>query len=153
MTTFYIEQFGCRATQADAAAIERQLRDRGFAAASDSEGTRAEPSDTGDSDWMLRAAGAGGIGGAAGRFVGGGKFTQAGDSVAGGCNGWRSGGGIGERFCAGERAGRREIVVAARAGEDFDREYFRAGDFAGGSGDWGRGKSHAAGGEDTGRMQ
>src|SRR6267378_4235202 len=33
MTTFYIEQFGCRATQADAAAIERQLRDRGFAAA------------------------------------------------------------------------------------------------------------------------
>src|SRR6266481_7189657 len=34
MTTFYIEQFGCRATQADAAAIERQLRDRGFVAAS-----------------------------------------------------------------------------------------------------------------------
>jgi threonylcarbamoyladenosine tRNA methylthiotransferase MtaB len=37
MTTFYIEQFGCRATQADAAAIERQLRDRGFAAAAGSE--------------------------------------------------------------------------------------------------------------------
>ena len=36
MTTFYIEQFGCRATQADAAAIERQLRDRGFAAANGS---------------------------------------------------------------------------------------------------------------------
>jgi threonylcarbamoyladenosine tRNA methylthiotransferase MtaB len=36
MTTFYIEQFGCRATQADAAAIERQLRDRGFAAAGES---------------------------------------------------------------------------------------------------------------------
>jgi len=36
MTTFYIEQFGCRATQADAAAIERQLRERGFAAASGS---------------------------------------------------------------------------------------------------------------------
>ncbi len=36
MTTFYIEQFGCRATQADAAAIERQLRDRGFAAARES---------------------------------------------------------------------------------------------------------------------
>src|ERR1700730_18148930 len=36
MTTFYIEQFGCRATQADAAAIERQLRERGFAAASES---------------------------------------------------------------------------------------------------------------------
>jgi threonylcarbamoyladenosine tRNA methylthiotransferase MtaB len=36
MTTFYIEQFGCRATQADAAAIERQLRDRGFAAVSES---------------------------------------------------------------------------------------------------------------------
>ena len=36
MTTFYIEQFGCRATQADAAAIERQLRDRGCLAASDS---------------------------------------------------------------------------------------------------------------------
>jgi len=29
MSTFYIEQFGCRATQADGAAIERQLRDRG----------------------------------------------------------------------------------------------------------------------------
>jgi len=29
MTTFHIEQFGCRATQADAAAIERQLRERG----------------------------------------------------------------------------------------------------------------------------
>jgi threonylcarbamoyladenosine tRNA methylthiotransferase MtaB len=36
MRTFYIEQFGCRATQADAAAIERQLRERGFAAASES---------------------------------------------------------------------------------------------------------------------
>src|SRR5258707_6857277 len=29
MPTFHIEQFGCRATQADGAAIERQLRDRG----------------------------------------------------------------------------------------------------------------------------
>jgi threonylcarbamoyladenosine tRNA methylthiotransferase MtaB len=36
MTTFYIEQFGCRATQADAAAIERQLRDRGYAPGTDS---------------------------------------------------------------------------------------------------------------------
>ncbi len=36
MTTFYIEQFGCRATQADGAAIERQLRDRGYLAASNS---------------------------------------------------------------------------------------------------------------------
>jgi threonylcarbamoyladenosine tRNA methylthiotransferase MtaB len=36
MTTFYIEQFGCRATQADGAAIERQLRDRGCAATTDS---------------------------------------------------------------------------------------------------------------------
>ena len=34
-TTFYIEQFGCRATQADAAAIERQLLDRGCTAAPD----------------------------------------------------------------------------------------------------------------------
>jgi threonylcarbamoyladenosine tRNA methylthiotransferase MtaB len=33
MSTFFIEQFGCRATQADAAAIERQLRSRGFDAA------------------------------------------------------------------------------------------------------------------------
>jgi threonylcarbamoyladenosine tRNA methylthiotransferase MtaB len=33
MTTFYIEQFGCRATQADGAALERQLRDRGCLAA------------------------------------------------------------------------------------------------------------------------
>lgn len=31
MATFFIEQFGCRATQADAAAIERQLRARGYA--------------------------------------------------------------------------------------------------------------------------
>jgi threonylcarbamoyladenosine tRNA methylthiotransferase MtaB len=36
MTTFYIEQFGCRATQADGAAIERQLRDRGCQATTDS---------------------------------------------------------------------------------------------------------------------
>jgi threonylcarbamoyladenosine tRNA methylthiotransferase MtaB len=35
MATFFIEQFGCRATQADAAAIERQLLDRGYAASSD----------------------------------------------------------------------------------------------------------------------
>ena len=36
MSTFFIEQFGCRATQADGAAIERQLRDRGFSLAADS---------------------------------------------------------------------------------------------------------------------
>src|SRR3974390_1537431 len=36
MTPSYIEQFGCRATQADGAAIERQLRERGFAAAAQS---------------------------------------------------------------------------------------------------------------------
>jgi threonylcarbamoyladenosine tRNA methylthiotransferase MtaB len=30
MATFFIEQFGCRATQADAAALERQLLDRGY---------------------------------------------------------------------------------------------------------------------------
>jgi threonylcarbamoyladenosine tRNA methylthiotransferase MtaB len=35
MTTFFIEQFGCRATQADAAAIERQLRERGYSATRD----------------------------------------------------------------------------------------------------------------------
>jgi threonylcarbamoyladenosine tRNA methylthiotransferase MtaB len=35
MATFFIEQFGCRATQADAAAIENQLRSRGFCAAGD----------------------------------------------------------------------------------------------------------------------
>ena len=35
MSTFYIEQFGCRATQADGAAIERQLRDRGLSLAAD----------------------------------------------------------------------------------------------------------------------
>src|SRR6266478_3371717 len=34
MPTFYIEQFGCRATQADGAAIERQLFDRGCTLAS-----------------------------------------------------------------------------------------------------------------------
>lgn len=35
MATFYIEQFGCRATQADAAAIERQLLDRGYLASAE----------------------------------------------------------------------------------------------------------------------
>jgi threonylcarbamoyladenosine tRNA methylthiotransferase MtaB len=35
MTTFYIEQFGCRATQADGAAIERQLLEQGCSASSD----------------------------------------------------------------------------------------------------------------------
>src|SRR5467141_3175093 len=35
MSTFFIEQFGCRATQADAAAIERQLLARGYAASPD----------------------------------------------------------------------------------------------------------------------
>jgi threonylcarbamoyladenosine tRNA methylthiotransferase MtaB len=34
--TFYIEQFGCRATQADGAAIEWQLRERGLTCADDS---------------------------------------------------------------------------------------------------------------------
>jgi len=34
VSTFYIEQFGCRATQADGAAIERQLRGRGMHVAS-----------------------------------------------------------------------------------------------------------------------
>jgi len=35
MPTFYIEQFGCRATQADGAAIERQLREQGCDLAGD----------------------------------------------------------------------------------------------------------------------
>jgi threonylcarbamoyladenosine tRNA methylthiotransferase MtaB len=35
MTTFYIEHFGCRATQADGAALERQLLDRGCKSASE----------------------------------------------------------------------------------------------------------------------
>jgi threonylcarbamoyladenosine tRNA methylthiotransferase MtaB len=34
--TFYVEQFGCRATQADGAAIERQLRERGFTCSGES---------------------------------------------------------------------------------------------------------------------
>ncbi len=33
MTTYFVENFGCRATQADGAAIERQLLDRGLARA------------------------------------------------------------------------------------------------------------------------
>jgi threonylcarbamoyladenosine tRNA methylthiotransferase MtaB len=37
MATFYIEQFGCRATQADAAGIERQLLERGYAATADAD--------------------------------------------------------------------------------------------------------------------
>jgi threonylcarbamoyladenosine tRNA methylthiotransferase MtaB len=40
MTTFHIENFGCRATQADAAAIERQLLDCGYARCA--EGSRAD---------------------------------------------------------------------------------------------------------------
>jgi len=35
MSTFFIQQFGCRATQADGAAIERQLREQGFCLAPD----------------------------------------------------------------------------------------------------------------------
>jgi threonylcarbamoyladenosine tRNA methylthiotransferase MtaB len=35
MTTFYIEQFGCRATQADGAVLERQLLQRGCVSAQD----------------------------------------------------------------------------------------------------------------------
>jgi threonylcarbamoyladenosine tRNA methylthiotransferase MtaB len=35
MTTFHIQQFGCRATQADGAALERQLLDRGYTPAPD----------------------------------------------------------------------------------------------------------------------
>jgi len=35
MTTFFIQQFGCRATQADGAAIERQLREQGSTLAAD----------------------------------------------------------------------------------------------------------------------
>src|SRR6266566_4389140 len=35
MLTFYIEQFGCRATQADGAVLERQLLDRGCTSASE----------------------------------------------------------------------------------------------------------------------
>jgi threonylcarbamoyladenosine tRNA methylthiotransferase MtaB len=35
MSTFFIQQFGCRATQADAAAIEQQLRGRGYVASED----------------------------------------------------------------------------------------------------------------------
>src|SRR5260370_22565134 len=36
MGTFFIQQFGCRASQADGAAIERQLREQGCTLASDS---------------------------------------------------------------------------------------------------------------------
>src|SRR5579862_2940631 len=35
MSTFFVQQFGCRATQADGAAIERQLRDQGYSVAPD----------------------------------------------------------------------------------------------------------------------
>src|SRR5580692_7124276 len=35
MTSFYIQQFGCRATQADGAALERQLLDRGCTSTAD----------------------------------------------------------------------------------------------------------------------
>ena len=32
MSSFYVENFGCRATQADGAAVEHQFRDRGLTA-------------------------------------------------------------------------------------------------------------------------
>src|SRR5215472_3440432 len=35
MATFYIQQFGCRATQSDGAALERQLLERGCTSAQD----------------------------------------------------------------------------------------------------------------------
>src|SRR3984893_1337590 len=35
MATFYVQQFGCRATQADGAALERQLLERGGTPASE----------------------------------------------------------------------------------------------------------------------
>ena len=35
MTRFFVRNFGCRATQADGAAIEAQLADRGLAATPD----------------------------------------------------------------------------------------------------------------------
>jgi len=38
VATFFIEQFGCRATQADAAAIERQLVERGYESSADVRG-------------------------------------------------------------------------------------------------------------------
>ncbi len=38
MASFYVENFGCRATQADGAAIERQLLDRGLARSASAEG-------------------------------------------------------------------------------------------------------------------
>ena len=38
MATFHIEQFGCRATQADGAAIERQLREQGYEPVADAAG-------------------------------------------------------------------------------------------------------------------
>ncbi len=40
MSSFYVENFGCRATQADGAAIERQFRDRGMDRASDPSGAQ-----------------------------------------------------------------------------------------------------------------
>src|SRR5216684_651959 len=45
MPTFHIEQFGCRATQADGAAIERQLRDRGCTLANSSTAADAQARD------------------------------------------------------------------------------------------------------------
>jgi len=79
-------------------------------AGGDSEATCAEPSGKGDCDGMLCAAGAGGVGGAAGRFVGGGKFAQAGDSVADGFDGW-SRGGLGGGFVAASALGEEKFSL------------------------------------------
>ena len=43
MASFYVENFGCRATQADGAAIEQQFRERGLQAAEN----------TGDAEWVI----------------------------------------------------------------------------------------------------
>ena len=108
MATFFIEQFGCRATQADAAAIERQLRDRGYLRVSGREfrrrrrgeylhgdGVRGLAGASGDSRHspeksggahcghrMLRPARAGRTCGPPGRRLGRRKFAQAGNSAA-----------------------------------------------------------------------
>ena len=107
MATFFIEQFGCRATQADAAAIERQLRDRGYLASADASSAdvvvvntctvtasadlqarqaihaihQRESSGANCGHGMLRPARAGRARRAQGRRVGGRKFAQAGNSA------------------------------------------------------------------------
>ena len=107
--TYFVQNFGCRATQADGAALESLLSAKGLSAAEQRSAAdlvvlntctvtsaadddvrqtirrvhRENPGGADPGHRMLRAARARGIGGDAGRRVGGGQFAQDADRRAG----------------------------------------------------------------------